>query len=101
MSRINSGIDRQRGAGIKLQNVLAQAGRCLIEVMRGELGQQVCVGFIRKRVFARLGFFTVIEIAVGQRQLARAHFCQQNAVIIGGCVETCFELRFRTIPKGP
>jgi hypothetical protein len=29
----------------------------------------------------------VIEIAVGQHQLACAHFFQQGAVMIGGCID--------------
>jgi len=74
-------------ASVKPKNVVAQLGRCLIEIMRRQLCQKICVGVVRERVFSFRSSCAVIEIAVGQHQLACAYLFQQGAVIVGGFVD--------------
>lgn len=61
-------LDRSRGVGIKLQDVVAQFRRREIEFLLGQLAQQLCIGLIGERVFRRLGGLAAIKIAVGKHE---------------------------------
>jgi hypothetical protein len=61
-----------------------QLGRCPIELVRGQFGQQVCVGLVRERVFRRSSWYSVIQIAVGQDQLACTHLFEQREITVDG-----------------
>src|ERR1035437_3776659 len=70
--------DRNRTRGY----VAAQLGRGGIKLTRGQLGQKVCVGLVRQRVFRRFGCLAVIQIAVGQGQRACAHLFEQREITV-------------------